>query len=240
MGMNQVHPDFNDALEKYFRRTRIAAAAGRAIEVLENLRFRLFRGKRLTNERIVEYPMVFRLIRDQGRVLDVGCVSSRLPLQLASLGYEVHGVDLRPYPMTHPGFSFHRIDLLAQTIPFAPESFDVVTAVSCIEHFGLGAYGESEVTGGDRRFMAVLRTLLKKSGQLILTCPYGEGGVTPKHRIYDALTLVRLIEGFEVRREHYFRRSEDCWLPVTKGDLATVPSLSLPVNGVAVLDCVKA
>jgi SAM-dependent methyltransferase len=239
MGMNQTNPDFNDSLEKYFRRRLLPSAAGRAIELLERARVALFGGHRMMNERIIEYPMIFRLIRAGGCVLDVGCVSSRLPLHLASLGYEVHGADLRPYPMSHPAFTFHQVDLLADSIPFAAESFDVVTAVSCIEHFGLGSYGDLEEPEGDRRFLGVLRSLLKPGGQLLLTCPFGKAGLTPKQRIYDAASLTRLVEEFTVREEHYFRRVEGWWVPSAKASLADVESPSLPVNGVAVLDCLK-
>jgi len=239
MGMNQTNPDFNDSLEKYFPGRLLPSATGWALELMERARVVLFGGRRMMNERIVEYPMVFRLIRESGRVLDVGCVSSRLPLHLASLGYEVHGADLRPYPVTHPSFTFHQVDLLAGSIPFAAESFDVVTAVSCIEHFGLGSYGDLEAPDGDRRFLSVLRSLLKPGGQLLLTCPYGKAGLTKKQRIYDASSLMRLVDGFSIKEEHYFRRVDRCWVPSRKEILADVESPSLPVNGVAVLDCFK-
>lgn len=239
MGMNQANPDFNDALETYFPAARLAALAGRGIAVLERCRVALLGGRRSCNERIVEYPMVFRLLPDRGKVLDVGCTSSRLPLQLASLGYEVHGVDLRPYPLAHPNFTFHQVDLLAADCPFPPSSFDIVTAVSCIEHFGLGAYGDSPEQGGDLRFMAALRNLLRPGGTLILTVPYGRGGVTPKHRIYDATTLAHLVTGFTRAEERYFRRVDGAWRPATAAELADVASPTLPVNGVVTLAAVR-
>jgi SAM-dependent methyltransferase len=240
MSMDQANPDFNDAIEKYFSAAgKIAGAAGRVVQGLEALRVRALGGRILINERIVEYPMVFRLLLPRGRVLDVGCVSSRLPLQLASLGYEVHGVDLRPYPLSHPNFTFHQVDLLQPPLPFQAASFDIVTAVSCVEHFGLGAYRDTIETGGDQRILGILHGLLKPEGQLLLTVPFGRRGQTAKHRIYDSAGLQRILQGFVIRAAHYFRRHEGGWAPATAEELAEVASPDLPVNGVAVLDCRK-
>ena len=241
MAMDQCNPGFNDAIEKYFGAHRLLPPLlGRLIESLERGRVRLLGGKVMLNERIVEYPMVFRLIRPSGRVLDVGCVSSRLPLQLASLGYEVHGIDLRDYPLGHPAFTFHKLDLTQDTLPFEHESFDIVTAVSCLEHFGLSGYGDGSRGGdADRRGVAAILSLLKPRGQLIFTCPFGRAAVTRKHRIYDREGLQRLLDGFAIERECYFRRGDAGWAPASMEDLATVDSPTLPVNGVAILDCIK-
>ncbi len=240
MGMDQANPDFNDAIEAYFPLPLVPGLLGRALAWLDHARISALGGRRLVNERIVEYPLVLRWIRDGGRVLDVGCVSSRLPLHLAALGYRVDGVDVRPYPLSHPRFTFHRCDLLGAAPPLEDASFDVVTAVSAIEHFGLGGYGAAPARpSADRDAMRVLRRLLKPGGQLLLSVPYGRAGVTAKHRIYDAEGLGALLEGYEVRRSAYFRR-RDGWEPVQPGDLTEVASPSLPVSGVAIVDAEKA
>src|SRR2546428_9643071 len=51
-------------------------------------------------ERVVEIPFVVRHVPPVAntRILDFGCTESPLPIHLASLGYQVTGVDLRPYP----------------------------------------------------------------------------------------------------------------------------------------------
>ena len=115
-------------------------------------------------------------------------------------------------------------------------SFDIVTAVSSIEHFGLGGYGRGVRDPlADRRAMEVLQSLLKPGGQLLLSVPYGVRGVTAKHRVYDASSLAALLDGFTVTRAAYFRRG-DGWRQVDAGELADVASPSLPVSGVAVVD----
>lgn len=239
MGMDQANPDFNDAIEAYFPAPLVPGALGRVLAWLDRARIAALGGRRLVNERIVEYPLVLRWIRDGGRVLDVGCVSSRLPLQLAALGYEVDGVDLRAYPLAHPRFTFHQCDLLGAALPFGDETFDVVTAVSSVEHFGLGGYGaDAKRSTADVEAVRVLRRLLKPSGQLLLSVPYGRREVTAKHRVYDAASLRALLEGFAVTRAAYFRRS-DGWHRVDPAELAGIESPGLPVCGVAVVDAEK-
>jgi 2-polyprenyl-3-methyl-5-hydroxy-6-metoxy-1,4-benzoquinol methylase len=239
--MNQCNPGLNDAFEKYFppRWNRLAAAVGRAIETLEAGRVRIFQGRVLPNERIVEYPLVLRLLRPAGRVLDIGCCSSRLPIQIASLGFEVHGVDVRPYPFTHPLFKFHQLDFVRDGARLGAETFDVVTAVSTVEHIGLGGYGEVTDPQGDLRAMQAIHTVLKPGGQLIITFPYGRSGLTSKHRVYDQSAVACLIVGFALVKEYYFQRVNESWVPRSKAELAEIASPGAPPNGVAILECQK-
>jgi len=94
------------------------------------------------NERIVENAFIHRNLPPPGqktRVLDFGCTRSLLPYELASIGYEVVGVDLRPIPFSVERFSFRRGDLRKVV---QPDEFDMALSVSVIEHIGIGAYGE--------------------------------------------------------------------------------------------------
>lgn len=66
--------------------------------------------------RIFEYPLIFQnLDLESGRMLDVGCCGSKLPIELASLGYEVYGIDVNDYPLTHPNFIFIKQDVINST-----------------------------------------------------------------------------------------------------------------------------
>lgn len=78
-----------------------------------------------TNERLVEYPFIWQNVEGlQGkRVLDFGCTESAIPIQAASLGAEVVGVDLRPYGHGHENFTFREGDFI---------STGVADAVACI------------------------------------------------------------------------------------------------------------
>jgi SAM-dependent methyltransferase len=238
MPLNQMSEHFNDAFEIYFPRQRFLERAcfGAAnLAVLQAFRWRqrLFRGELLVNERIVEYPIVLRWIKESGRVLDIGCVSSRLPVQLASLGYEVHALDTRDYRFTHPNLTFHRADLFRWT---PAVKYDVIVLVSVLEHFGLGAYGDAVAPEGDKRAINLITQWLAPGGQLLVSVPFGVASQTPKYRIYDSAGLRRLFGDLQWVRERYFARREGAWLPGDPSEIETIASPELPVNGVAILD----
>lgn len=241
MAFNQLNEELNDAFETYFPKMNPAVrlpygATTRALAWGMKARTRLFGGQVKVNERIVEYPQILRWLPDNGSVLDIGCVSSRLPIQLASMGYTVHGVDTRPYPYTHPNFTFFRSDLFTWT---PPRAYDVVCLVSVIEHFGLGGYGDLVVPDADLQAVTKIREWLVPGGTLLVSLPYGKADVTPKHRIYDAERLNHVFGALERVREIYYQRINGAWMPSTAVALADVTSPDLPPNGVAVLELRK-
>jgi SAM-dependent methyltransferase len=238
MPLNQMSEHFNDAFEIYFPRQRfLERACFRAanLAVLQAFRWRqrLFRGELLVNERIVEYPVVLRWIKDSGRVLDIGCVSSRLPIQLASLGYEVHGLDTREYGFTHPNLTFHRSDVFRWT----PEvKYDVIVLVSVVEHFGLGAYGDAVAHEADKQAVELITKWLAPGGQLLVSVPFGVALQTRKYRVYDSARLRHLFGHLKWVRERYFTRRNGAWLPGSAAEIEKIPSPNMPANGVAILD----
>lgn len=240
MSINQINPEFNDAYETYFPKMGILRRVvfkvfTKALESGISFRRKAFGGVLLVNERIVEYPLIFRWLepRPGARVLDIGCCSSRLPIQLASLGYEVHGLDIQEYRFHHPNFHFHQSDIFQWT----PEhKFDTVIAVSAIEHFGLGGYGDIMIKDGDIRAVEKISTFLAQKGQLLASMPFGKAGITPKHRIYDSERLKRLFRDFDFISEAYFQRMDQHWVPSSAIKLSTVDSLGMPPNGVVILN----
>jgi hypothetical protein len=238
MPLNQMSEHFNDAFEIYFPRQRFFEraffrAANLAVMQAFRLRQRVFRGELLVNERIVEYPVVLRWIKEGGRVLDIGCVSSRLPIQLASLGYEVHALDTREYGFTHPNLTFHRSDVFQWT---PKVKYDVIVLVSVIEHFGLGGYGDIVAPDADRQAVELITEWLAPDGQLLVSVPFGVASLTKKYRIYDSAGLRQLFGHLQWVRQRYFARRAGAWLPGDPAEVEKIPSPDLPANGVAILD----
>lgn len=151
-------------------------------------------------ERSVEIPFVISSVTSRvesgATVLDVGCAESLLPLELASLGYQVTGIDLREYPIDHPNLTTHATPLEEWD---TDETFDVVVCLSSIEHFGLGTYGE-EVTDGrlDHTAMQALLNRVTPDGVLVMTIPYGATSVTPIQRTYTRQDIDVLLKGWVV------------------------------------------
>lgn len=173
-------------------------------------------------ERILELPFVFRVLdcKPHNRVLEFGCSNSRLCIELASIGLQVTGVDLRPHPLTHPNFTFRQGDFFLQTFSEAP--FDATIAISAVEHVGLGVYGENKRTdGSDRQIIEAFLELLRPGGQLILTVPFGAWNINNFCRIYDNQALTALLRGYNIDFIEYYRRFDyNTWLPTTATELS--------------------
>ena len=76
-----------------------------------------------------------------GTLLDVGCTARVNPVvsTMCELGWKVEGIDLRDYNYKHPNFTFLKVDINHLS---AVGQFDVVTAISTLEHIGIGGrYG---------------------------------------------------------------------------------------------------
>ena len=196
----------------------------------------------VVNERIVEIPFVFRHLDlpPGAAVLEFGSVKSWVSLALASLGYRVTGVDLRPYRYSHPNVRFLQGDFRAARLPAG--SFDGVVAVSAIEHCGLSGYGEEGFERGDHEVVAEIRRVLRPGGRFLVTVPFGKAGVSRRGwRVYDAAALALLLRDFEVRTASYFKGTDRShWTAASAGELADLDSAAAGfVQGVACVSAVK-
>lgn len=168
----------------------------------------------VVSERIVEYPLVFaNLPQSSGKLLDVGCRYSNLVLQTASLGYRTYGIDLSPYPYTHPNLKIITGDI--RKTKFKSGFFNCVTAISTIEHIGLGFYEKThQDKDGDTKAINEIYRLLGKNGRLIFSAPFGRPAVTPTYRVYDDVSLKKLFKKFKsCKYQYFFRAPAGSWLP---------------------------
>ena len=166
------------------------------------------------NERIAEIPYVFSAIaqlKQGARVLDVGASESTIALSLASLGYDVTALDVRPYPFSHPRL---RAIVAAVQEWETNERFDAVVCLSTIEHIGLGAYGQEASDGReDIAAMRRIHQLTKPGGLLVLTTRFGEPAADDFQRTYDQGGLDELLEGWSVDELTILRReNETTWV----------------------------
>lgn len=180
------------------------------------------------NERIVEVPFAMRALGRVpvgSRVLDFGSSESTLALSLATMGYRVTALDLRPYPFEHPNLRSVASPLEAWDAP--PGGFDAVLCVSTVEHVGLGWYGEDgSRENGDALAMRRLRELLAPGGICVLTVPYGAWSVDDVQRRYDAAHLDSLVDGWEVlERMVVEQRDDQTWLPVPDSESRTAAAM---------------
>lgn len=177
------------------------------------------------NERIIELPFVCSQLAATGqnqRVLEFGCSRSLLAMQLASLGYQVTGVDLRSYPFNHPNFTFYQGNVLDFE---ESESFDYVTSISVIEHIGLGAYLEEKREDDLENVIIKLHSLLKPTGKLIVTMPVGQAHVNKFFRSFAPDEITELFSrcNMDLEAEYFYHRAAPkVWQPCTKTEIKSV------------------
>jgi hypothetical protein len=173
----------------------------------------------LNGDRAIEYSWIAANMPDgPGKALDFGCGSwSWMSLMAARKGFEAIGIDLQnvQWPYAHRSLDFKRCDILKADLPEA--DFDLIINCSAIEHVGLDRYGASMLTdAGDLEAMKRLRYLLKPNKLMLLTIPVGRDAViAPLHRIYGAVRLPMLLEGWAVDQQEYWIKDEqNCWISV--------------------------
>lgn len=162
-------------------------------------------GKMYYEERMIELPFVFKCIRPPpASVLDIGCVESSLPVQLAMIDYNVTGIDIRDYCYRHMNLQFIKQDFISYKFDRA---FDCVTAISTIEHLGLKSYGQAKQDiNADKKAVQKIASLLKPKGQFIFTAPYGlHDTIGTFERIYDENDIKNLFKHFKIQSKEFYK-----------------------------------
>jgi SAM-dependent methyltransferase len=193
--------------------------ASYALEVAADLTGRAARrvaagGPTLAGDRAIEYGFCLARIPDgDGPLLDFGSGAGTLSIGAAERGWAVTAFDRMAIELeySHPRVRQVQGDLL--THGFGSERFEVILNCSSVEHVGLpGRYGSFEEQDGDLSAMNVLHGLLAPSGRMLLTVPVGRDAVfVPRHRVYGAERLPKLLDGFEVVEERYWHKPSRAW-----------------------------
>lgn len=193
------------------------------------------------DERFIEYPYVHAVIglgRKQ-KILDVGCCGSQLPVELASMGHEVYGIDVLEYPLEHPNLTSVQGDICRA--PFPDGSFDVVTAISTLEHIGLGRWGDPLHEDGDKKAVEEIARILKPGGRAIFAIPFGKErtvvywGRVPSYLLYNSASLKDVFSALTVEREEFWVKEAEQWQPTTREEAETVASTPTDVCSIAML-----
>jgi SAM-dependent methyltransferase len=229
----EIHPRHRDWPQRLWSRLLRYASTGHQRSLLAG------DPQVVVSEQIVENAMVLGSIPRQARnVLDFGGVESLLPLTLAALGYRVTVWDQRPYAFSHPLLTVLRRDIFDEPPP-GIEPFDLVISVSTIEHLGFGSYGDVVTENADAKGVAVLWSLVKPGGRMIVTVPAGRAAIHPGFRVYDRERIEHVFP--RPRLKHYFRKEgrDAVWQRVEEAEVQSTeyeaPAQPLPVEALAVL-----
>lgn len=189
------------------------------------------------SERVIEYPFIFenlRHVKTGGRILDVGYRGSPLIAEIAVFDYECHAIDIRN-PFKYAGINIVRGSIC--NAPYREGVFDVITAVSTIEHIGLSEpYGDVEKRGTDKTALNEIKRILKPDGKILITLPYGKVVPWTYYRAYDGPSLRRMLSGLKIEVDKYFIRDENnrTWLQSTRAQVERVYSSDV-TNAVVLL-----
>ncbi len=153
------------------------------------------------NERPVEYRFVFDAIAGHcpRKVLDVGTGKTALPHLMRTCGCLVTAVDnvvdYWPKGMVNRHYYVLHDNILRTALP--PESFDLVTCISVLEHIP-----------EHRQAVASMLSLLRPGGLLAISCPYHE-----RHYVDNVYALAGSVgaDKFPFVAQVYSRREINDW-----------------------------
>ena len=126
-------------------------------------------------------------VRPGDRLLDVGCHEGELIERVRGRVASATGLDPVAAPREGPGLRILR-GVFPGEIPFAPASFDCITALAVLEHV-------PDPAGFARACAAVLAP----GGRVVLTVPHAA-----VDRILDVLIALRLVDGMAHEEHHGF------------------------------------
>ena len=169
------------------------------------------------NERIIEqfYIRHHLPIKGNYRFLDFGCTRNPLVIELASLGHEVIGIDLRDYPINHPNLEFFKKDLLKYEDDIG---FDYIVSISVLEHLDLAVYDQNKKNDELTQIIQKLINLLNENGILLITVPVGKESVDDFLRSFSVKEFTNLFPSDKLKLvdQQFFKRIEfKIWYPCT-------------------------
>lgn len=200
-------------------------------------------------ERAIEIPWTLACISESDqRVLDVGYAfaEDRYLKELVNLNIpELYGVD---YVLTEDGYPKiikKQADLKISS-GFPAEFFDLILAVSVIEHIGHNNdiyFKEAEFQkdfDGDINALRNLTFSLKKGGKVAITVPYGRKVDYGWFVHYDRDFLQRLINssGCELLKKDLFIYKNGGWFYSTEEELEDIEYKSNEAPAAAGLACI--
>lgn len=175
------------------------------------------------SERCVEIPFVLDNMPDPpAKILDVSCNYSSFLLEMDRLGFDAYGIDINDYGVPYSKFTVAD----ARNMPFEDKSFDVITCISALEHYGLveTPYCSDTTYDPEASFTALreMARVIKDDGMIILTLPfgYGEGEWLKWVKFYNSGMVRELsnVDGLFIFKQQIKACINNLWVDISEED----------------------
>jgi len=137
--------------------------------------------------------------RNPNKHLDIG---SRIDGFVAHLlaSREVTVLDIRKLETKIPNLNFMQMDLQSAPLNLVT-TFESVSSLHSIEHFGLGRYGDSLDFEGHTKGLVNISRLVNPGGYLYISFPIGEPDIQfNQQRIIDPIWPIDILTEFDLQR----------------------------------------
>lgn len=130
--------------------------------------------------------------------LDIGSSIEGFVAHVASFR-TIYVLDVRPISSTIPGIIFNTFDLSSTIDEKENGTFDSISCLHALEHFGLGRYGDKIDVNGHIKGLTNMSKLLKNNGMLYLSVPIGKERVEfNANRVFDPKNIIEICKNLEL------------------------------------------
>lgn len=145
--------------------------------------------------------------RNSGPMLDIGSsISTLVTLSPIIKIVSLEARDIKIEEFSDLNISFKKGE--AQNIPFDDETFDIVSSLHAVEHFGLGRYGDSIDFYGDINGLKEMHRVLKPNGTFLVSVPItkhlNEAIYFNEQRVYSNELFSKMLNstGFKIKEKY--------------------------------------
>ena len=126
------------------------------------------------------------------RHIDIGSSIEGFVAHVASFR-EIEVLDVRPITSEIPGIVFKQANLALPVSGVDKNSYDSVSCLHALEHFGLGRYGDPIDTQGHKKGLRNMTELLSNEGTFYLSTPIGKARVEfNANRVFDPREILAI------------------------------------------------
>lgn len=125
--------------------------------------------------------------------LDIGSRIDGFVAHVASFR-TIEVLDIRPLESKSPGIIFKQADLMNDCSELY-DSYESISSLHAVEHFGLGRYGDNIDIYGSEKGMDNLYKILKRNGKFYFSVPIGQQRIEfNAHKVFSVSYLMELFK----------------------------------------------